>query len=88
MQIIYIKNNLCIFVMSKRTRVINLKKGEMKKQKDELEEINFQIFRIKYAIKQHIERCEALGISPDPRTDEMLEQLTELMKKRDQLQKG
>lgn len=60
----------------------------MKKNNDELEEINFQIFRIKYAIKQHIERCEALGINPDPRTDEMLELLTELMKKRDQLQKG
>ena len=38
----YIKNNLCIFVMSKRTKVINLKKTEMKKQKDELEEINFR----------------------------------------------
>lgn len=72
----------------KSNKSINLKKENMKKKNDELEEINFQIFRIKYAIKQHIERCEALGISPDPRTDEMLEQLTELMKKRDQLQKG
>lgn len=67
---------------------ISLKKEKMKKKNDELEEIDFQIFRIKYAIKQHIERCEALGISPDPRTDEMLELLTELMKKRDQLQKS
>lgn len=83
----YIKNNLCIFVMSKRTKVINLKKTEMKKQKDELEEINFQIFRIKYAIKQYRERCEAIGIDPDSRTDELLERLTELIKKRDRLQK-
>lgn len=83
----YIKNNLCIFAMSKRTKIINLKKTEMKKQKDELEEINFQIFRIKYAIKQYRERCEAIGIDPDSRTDELLEQLTELIKKRDRLQK-
>lgn len=59
----------------------------MENRKDELEEINFQIFRIKYAIKQYRERCEALGINPNPRTDELLEQLAELMKKRDQLQK-
>ena len=57
----------------------------MKEQKDELEEINFQIFRIKYAIKQHSERCEALGIDPNRRPEELLEQLVELMKKRDQL---
>ena len=59
----------------------------MKNPKGELEEINFQIFRIKYAIKQYRERCEILGINPNPRTDELLEQLTELIKKRDQLQK-
>ncbi|WP_307996166.1 hypothetical protein [uncultured Bacteroides sp.] len=59
----------------------------MENQKGELEEINFQIFRIKYAIKQYRERCEILGINPNPRTDELLEQLTELIKKRDQLQK-
>ncbi|CDA85164.1 hypothetical protein [Bacteroides congonensis] len=59
----------------------------MENPKGELEEINFQIFRIKYAIKQYRERCEILGINPNPRTDELLEQLTELIKKRDQLQK-
>lgn len=59
----------------------------MENQKGELEEINFQIFRIKYAIKQYRERCEILGINPNPRTDELLEQHTELIKKRDQLQK-
>ena len=59
----------------------------MENQNGELEEINFQIFRIKYAIKQYRERCEILGINPNPRTDELLEQLTELIKKRDQLQK-
>lgn len=57
----------------------------MENPKGELEEINFQIFRIKYAIKQYRERCEILGINPNPRTDELLEQLTELIKKRDQL---
>lgn len=36
----------------------------MENQKGELEEINFQIFRIKYAIKQYRERCEILGINP------------------------
>ena len=60
----------------------------MENQKGELEEVNFQIFRIKYAIKQYRERCEALGINPNPRTDELLEQLIELIKKREQLQKG
>lgn len=59
----------------------------MENQKGELEEVNFQIFRIKYAIKQYRERCEALGINPNPRTDELLEQLIELIKKREQLQK-
>lgn len=59
----------------------------MGNQKGELEEVNFQIFRIKYAIKQYRERCEALGINPNPRTDELLEQLIELIKKREQLQK-
>ena len=59
----------------------------MENPKGELEEINFQIFSIKYAIKQYRERCEILGINPNPRTDELLEQLTELIKKRDQLQK-
>lgn len=60
----------------------------MENQKGELEEVNFQIFRIKYAIKQYRERCEALGINPNPRTDELLEQLIELIKKREQLQKN
>lgn len=56
-------------------------------KKDELEEINFQIFRIEYAIKQYRNRCELLGIDPEPKTDELLEQLSALIKKRDQLKK-
>ncbi len=70
--------------------ICNFKKNKSyqpKKNRNELEEINFQIFRIKYAIKQYRERCEAIGIDPDSRTDELLEQLTELIKKRDRLQK-
>ena len=57
----------------------------MKKEKKELEEVNFQIFRIEYAIKQYRERCEALGIDPEPKTDELLERLSELIRKRDLL---
>lgn len=75
-----------IFVWSKGTR-ISLKTRKMENQKGELEEINFQIFRIKYAIKQYRDRCEVLGINPNPRTDELLEQLTELIKKRELLLK-
>lgn len=56
-------------------------------KKDELEEINFQIFRIEYAIKQYRNRCESLGIDPEPKTDELLEQLSVLIKKRDQMKK-
>lgn len=59
----------------------------MKEDKDELEEINFQIFRVEYAIKQYRERCEALVIDPEPKTDELLERLSKLIKKRDLLKK-
>ena len=38
----------------KKNKSYQLKKGEMKKQKDELEEINFQIFRIKHLIRSRI----------------------------------
>lgn len=54
-------------------------------KKKEFEEVNFQIFRIEYAIKQYRERCEALGIDPEPKTDELLERLSELIRKRDLL---
>lgn len=57
------------------------------KKKDELEEMNFQIFRIKYVIKQYTERCEILGVEPGTKLDELLEKLSELIKKRDRLQK-
>ncbi len=57
-----------------------------KKEKDELEEIKFQIFRLEYAIKQYRQRCEALGIDPESRTDELLEQLSVLIKKRKELE--
>ena len=56
------------------------------KKKDELEEIKFQIFRIEYAIKQYRRQCEAFGIDPEPRTDELLEKLADLIKKRDELE--
>lgn len=56
------------------------------KEKDELEEINFQIFRIKYEIKQYTERCEMMGVEPGAKLDEYLELLSGLIKKRERLQ--
>lgn len=56
-------------------------------KKGELEETNFQIFRIEYAIKQYRTRCELLGIDSEPKTDELLEQLSALIEKRNQLEK-
>lgn len=57
----------------------------MKKKKDDLEEIEFQIFRIKYALKQYTERCQYLGIDSSEKVDELLEKLSKLMQKRDSL---
>lgn len=60
----------------------------MKKEKDELEEVNFQIYRLQYEIKKYRERCEIMGMDPEPRTDEYLERLLKLMRKRDELTKN
>lgn len=79
-----IKIILCIFAMSKEKQITNQKNKKMKKKKD-LEEIEFQIFRIKYELKQYIDRCRYLGLDPSAKVDELLEQLSELMKKRDKL---
>lgn len=72
----------------KRKTNYQLKKRIMKKEKDELEEVNFQIYRLQYEIKKYRERCEIMGMDPEPRTDEYLERLLKLMRKRDELTKN
>ncbi|MDO4180081.1 MAG: hypothetical protein Q4D36_02190 [Bacteroidales bacterium] len=59
----------------------------MRKKQSDLDEIEFQIFRIKYALKQYIDRCQYMGIDPSEKADELLEKLSQLMKKRDKLKK-
>lgn len=58
----------------------------MKKFKNESDEAEFQVFRLKVTIKTYLEQCERMGIKPD-RLDEMLDMLSAYMKKRDELKK-
>lgn len=72
----------------KRKTNYQLKNKIMEKERDELDEVNFQIYRLQYEIKKYRERCEIIGIDPEPRTDEYLEKIWKLMKKRDELTKN
>ncbi|AVM51760.1 hypothetical protein JN06_01685 [Bacteroides zoogleoformans] len=59
----------------------------MKKGKDELEEVNFQIYRLKYEVQKYIERCKILEVDPSEKVDELLERLSKMMAKREKLMK-
>lgn len=58
----------------------------MKEFKNELDRAEFQVFRMKVAIKSYLEDCKALDLEPE-RLDEMLDLLSAYMKKGDELKK-
>lgn len=59
----------------------------MQKDKNSIEEIEFQIFRLEEALKQHLKFCDEFGFDGQEKVDLMLEKLSTLYKKRDQLKK-
>ena len=58
----------------------------MKEFSNELEKIDFEIYRLKREIKVYVERCEMFGIKPS-RLDELLDKLKELMRLREEIKK-
>ena len=60
----------------------------MKDFESELDKVEFDIFRIKFAIDQYIKTCEKLGIEPNQeRIDSYLDTLNEYLRRRDELRK-
>lgn len=59
----------------------------MKGFKNELDKAEFQVFRMKVAIKTYLEQCERMGMKPD-RLNELLDILSSYIKQRDELKEN